>query len=154
LDAKTETHCDAAAEKSRTVGNAKVCFGARFPMMYFYFYSYLISTSAYVVAKLAIPNLLKNGPKSCTDLAQLTGADEATLYQVMRALAGFNVFDEVEDRVFAVTPLGEMLQSDQPDFLYYWSLHFGEDVFPALPHLLNQVKTGEQAFTKAHGMPM
>jgi hypothetical protein len=129
-------------------------FRAPFPMMFSCFYGYLFATSAYVVAKLAIPDLLKDGPKSTAELAKLTETDEPTLFRIMRALASLNVFDEVDSRVFALTPLGEMLQSDKPDSLYYWALHFGEDMLPVLPAMLNQAKTGEQAFTKAHGMPL
>lgn len=131
-----------------------ISFRARYPLMYACFYNYLISTSMYVVAKLRIPDLLKDSPKSIGELAGLTGTDESTLYRMLRALAGVNVFEEHANRVFALTPLGEMLQRDKPDSLYYWALHFGDDLLPALPSVLNQAITGEQAFANAHGMPL
>jgi hypothetical protein len=46
-----------------------------------------VSRATYVAAKLGIADLLKDGPKSSEELAQLTDTHAPSLYRVMRALA-------------------------------------------------------------------
>jgi hypothetical protein len=48
---------------------------------------YWISQSIYVVAKLGIADLLKDGPKSYEELAQATGTHTQSLYRLLRGLA-------------------------------------------------------------------
>ena len=47
---------------------------------------FLVSRAIYVAAKLGIPDLLKDGPKTTEDLAQSTDTHAPSLYRVMRAL--------------------------------------------------------------------
>ena len=63
-----------------------------------------ISRAIYVAAKLGVADLLKGGPKSSEELAQLTGTHAPSLYRVMRALASAGVFDQDEQRRFTLTP--------------------------------------------------
>ena len=56
---------------------------------------YWISQAIYVAAKLGIADLLKDGPQSCVALAAATGADAASLFRLMRALASLGVFSYV-----------------------------------------------------------
>jgi hypothetical protein len=53
---------------------------------------YWVSQAIYVAAKLGIADLLKDGPQSCVALATATGADAASLFRLMRALARVGVF--------------------------------------------------------------
>ncbi|MBW3541439.1 MAG: methyltransferase [Planctomycetes bacterium] len=131
-----------------------ICFRGRYGMMYFYFYSYVVATCTYAVAKLGIPDLLADGPKTADELAGTTGSDRETLFRILRALAGFNVLDQDRAGRFSLTPLGELLLSDHPDSLRYWGLHFGDDILPALPRVLEQLETGVPAFEQSHGMKL
>ena len=53
---------------------------------------YWLSQAIYVAAKLGIADLLKDGPKSCTELAAATSVDERSLFRIMRALASAEIF--------------------------------------------------------------
>src|SRR5262245_36276673 len=64
-----------------------------------------------VVAKLRIPDLLADGPRSVDDLATKTGAHAPSLYRVIRALSSSGVFTEQADGRFALTPTGEYLRT-------------------------------------------
>jgi hypothetical protein len=53
-----------------------------------------ISRAIYLAAKLGIPDLLKEGPQSSQDLAQVTGTHAPSLYRVLRALDSVGVVAE------------------------------------------------------------
>ncbi len=47
-----------------------------------------VSRALYAVTELGIADRLAGGPVSCAELARGTGSDEASLYRVLRLLAG------------------------------------------------------------------
>ncbi|MBN2016904.1 MAG: methyltransferase [Candidatus Cloacimonetes bacterium] len=108
-----------------------------------------IAQPLYVVTKLGIPVILAEGPKSSNELAEITGTYEPFLYRVMRALSSVGFFHEEKDRVFGITPMGEILQKDkmQPIVLMFLSDWHAN----AWAHLLKSVKTGKIAFECAYG---
>src|SRR5438309_7218234 len=75
-------------------------------------WGYHVSQALYVVAKLGIPDLLKDGPKETEELAQATQTHASSLFRVLRFLAGIGVFEEVVPRRFALTALGAGLRTD------------------------------------------
>lgn len=70
----------------------------------------------HTVTTLGIPDLLKDGAKSADDLAKSTNSNPGALYRVLRAVAGFNIVEEVDfdKHVFKLGPLGELLTTDHP----------------------------------------
>ena len=81
-----------------------------------------ISRAIYLAAKLGIADLLKDGPKSSEELAQLTGTHAPSLYRVMRALASCGIFAENQQGQFTMTPLAATLRSDVPGSLRAWAI--------------------------------
>ena len=73
-----------------------------------------LSKIMYAAAKLELADRLADGPKSAEELAGPTGTHEPSLHRLMRTLAGFGVLTSVDDRRFALTPLGEALKKDAP----------------------------------------
>jgi hypothetical protein len=69
-----------------------------------------IQQAIYVVTKLGIADLVKDGPKRSEELAQITGAHPDALYRLLRALASFGIFAEDEQCRFELTPLASLLQ--------------------------------------------
>lgn len=115
--------------------------------------SYRISQSIYVVAKLGIADLLKDGPKSSDELAASVRANPDALYRVLRALAGAGVFAEVDHRCFMLTPLARLLQTDVPGSFRGAAIFFGDDQnWRPWGELLYSVKTGKPAFEHVFGM--
>ena len=78
---------------------------------------YWLSQAIYVAAKLGLADLLKDGPKSCSALAAATGADEHSLFRLMRALSSAGVFAHLQNDSFALASAGESLQSNVPGSL-------------------------------------
>lgn len=106
-----------------------------------------ISAAIYVAAKLGIADFLKDGPRSCDELAGSTGAHARSLYRLLRGLASVGVFAEVGGGVFGLTSLAEYLRSDIPDSMRAMAIMCGEDPYRAAwANLLHSVRTGETAF--------
>jgi len=105
----------------------------------------------YVAARLGVADLLKDGPKSASELAEATGTDAPTLYRVMRALASLGIFAEDENKRFTMTPLATPLQTG-PGSLRAMALHLGErPSWHAWGELLYSVQTGKTAFPHVNG---
>ena len=114
-----------------------------------------ISRAVYAVAELGIADRLADGPVSCAELAAGTGADEASLYRVLRLLAALGVFTEAPPRSFGLTILGARLRSDAPASMRSWALLHGTIAgCQPFEHILHTVRTGQSGFDTAHGMPL
>ena len=115
--------------------------------------NFRVSRATYVAAKLGIADLLKDGPKSSEDLAQLTGTHAPSLDRVLRVLACTDIFSEDNQGRFALTPLGATLRSDTPNSLRASAIvALGEARYQAWGDLLHNVRTGETAFDHVFGM--
>ncbi len=113
---------------------------------------YQRSRALTVVAELRIADLLRDGSRTCDDLAAATGTHAPTLYRVLRALASIGIFAEDADRRFGLTPMGEYLRRDHPLSVDPAARMFGADYeWRAWAELLHSVRTGENAAVHALG---
>jgi hypothetical protein len=113
------------------------------------------SRTLYVAAKLGLADHLANGPKSAEELAEKTGTHAPSLYRVMRTVASLGIFTEDSSHRFALTPLGEALQSNAPGSAHATILTLAGDwAWRGWEQLLYSVETGKSGFEKALGMPM
>ncbi len=114
-----------------------------------------VSQAIYVATKLGIADLLKDGPKSPTELSQTTVTHAPSLYRLLRALASVGVFVEDEQGRFGLTPMAELLQENVPGSMHAAGLLIGSTLqWPALGHLLYSVETGECTFDHIFGMTL
>jgi hypothetical protein len=111
------------------------------------------SQAIHVTAQLGLADLIKDGTKSADELGPQVGANPASLYRLMRAVAALGVFHEDNAKRFSLTEMGECLRSDAKTPVAPAAFYFG------LPHywaawgdLLHSVKTGESAFKHLYGM--
>jgi O-methyltransferase domain len=81
---------------------------------------HMIASAVNIVAQLAVPDRLANGPRTADDLARETGVNADALYRVMRALASAGVFEERDGRTFALTPAGEALKDGPVRAMALW----------------------------------
>jgi hypothetical protein len=114
-----------------------------------------VSRAVYAAAELGVADLLADGPVSCAELAEDTGADEGSLYRVLRLLGALGVFTEVSPGSFGLTILGSRLRSDSPASMRSWARIHGS-FGGCLPHehFLHTVMTGEPGFVTANGMSL
>ena len=111
-----------------------------------------ISRAIYVMAKLGVADLLRDGPQSSDVLAQATDTDTRALYRVLRTLASVGVLVEDEAARFGLTPMGACLQTGVPGSLRAWATQNGEENYRVLTEVLYRVHTGKSAFEQVFGM--
>ncbi len=108
-----------------------------------------LSQALYVAAKLGIAELLADGPRPSTELAEATATHAPSLNRVLRLLASVGVFEEREDGSFALTPLGECLRPGVPGSARAMVMLFaGERSQDAWKDLEYCVRTGQPVFRK------
>jgi O-methyltransferase domain/Dimerisation domain len=75
-----------------------------------------------LAAELGVADVLADGPLDVRDLAAAVSAHPDALYRLLRALAGIDVFTEVEPGRFGLAPVGERLCANHPQSLRCWVL--------------------------------
>lgn len=113
-----------------------------------------VSRSIYAAAKLGIADLLKDGPKSCDELASVVAVKPRPLYRLLRALASVGVFAEQEQGYFTLTPLAACLVSDIPGSIRALAIMVGEEHDKVWENILYTLQTGDSAFEHMYGMPL
>ncbi|HMA33041.1 MAG TPA: methyltransferase [Chloroflexia bacterium] len=114
-------------------------------------HGYLPMQLIYVAAKLGVADLLSSGPQRSADLAGALGVQPAPLHRVLRGLVNYEVLREEPDGRFALTPLGEKLQTHVAGSLRGLAIIHGEAFYEAYRALLHEVRTGEVAFNHIFG---
>jgi len=138
-----------AVEMIKDTGNSKI--NPQPPALFLMATGYWLSQAIYVAAKLGLADLLKDGPKSCSALAVATGADDQSLFRLMRALSSAGVFAHLQDDYFALSRAGESLQSHVPGSLRAIVITLGEIHYHAWGDLLQSVRAGSPAFNNVFG---
>jgi SAM-dependent methyltransferase len=109
----------------------------------------------HAAAELGIADLLASGPLTAAALAKSVGANEDSLYRLLRALAAVDIFVELDDRTFALNETSQLLRSDAPGSARSLVRYFAGDVHARTYFdLIHSVRTGEPAFDRVHGMPL
>src|SRR5436190_22370827 len=112
---------------------------------------YWVSYSICAAARLGVADRLTDGPRTSTQLAKEVGADEASLFRLLRALASVGIFAETDPRTFAQTPLSEALRSGTPGSMRGLAVMTGLLHMRAWPEILHSVTTGKTGFEKVFG---
>lgn len=114
-----------------------------------------IAQAIFVVAKLGIADLLRDGPRSPEALAEATNMHPRALYRVLRALASVGIFAAQDDGRFCITPLAEPLRSDWPDSIRPFAIMAGsETIWRSWGEIMHSVRTEKPAFDQVFGVPL
>lgn len=114
-----------------------------------------IARSVEVAASLGLADLLKDGPKTTSALAQATGTHEPALFRLLRSLASVGVFTDVEPGSFAQTPLSDALRTDRPDSICQMTRMLGEEWQTRIwENLEYSIRTGQPAFPQVYQTTM
>src|SRR5487761_1791496 len=111
---------------------------------------YFIPLTIRAICELGVADLLADGAIGVEEIARRTATHERSLYRALRALAAKGVFDEISERTFALTPMGELLRSDHPLSLREAYREMPEYMLAWL-ELGHSLRTGEPAFDRVHG---
>jgi hypothetical protein len=110
-----------------------------------------VAQCCYAVAKLGVPDLLADGPRSVDELAARCGADPGALARLLGGMASIGLFRRTAPRTYALTSVTEYLRSDVPDSLRQTAVLDGEEVFRSFAEILHTVRTGTPAFDMIYG---
>src|SRR5690242_6054274 len=111
-----------------------------------------VARSVSVAAKLRLADRLGDGVRSVDELAGATKTHAASLYQLMRGLAGAGFFAEEPGKRFRNTPLSDVLRTGvQGTMRAAGDSIMGGSHWRAWGDLEHAVRTGEIAFDHAHG---
>lgn len=107
----------------------------------------------HVLAELGVAELLADGPRTVTDIAERTGTHAPSLYRLLRCAATVGIFTEDPPETFGLTSLADGLRADHPDsvlpLVRYSNL---EIVRRPFDNILHSVRTGEPAFGRTFDM--
>jgi SAM-dependent methyltransferase len=104
-------------------------------------------------AKLGIADIVNGTARDVGEIARQVGADESSLYRLLRFLASQGVFEEVEPRRFGSTRLSRGLQSSAPLTLRYIAIAMGSEQYDAWSEAAHAFVTGEPGFDQKYGQP-
>ncbi len=115
--------------------------------------AYRLSQNISVAAQLGIADLLADQPKGVVEMAEKTATHPQSLYRLLRTLASFGIFAELEEQQFRLTPRAALLQSDVPGSLRGYAMVIGTKWhWQMWKDILYSVKTGDSAFEHLQGM--
>jgi O-methyltransferase domain len=105
---------------------------------------YLAPICLNVVTHLSVADEIAHGPKHVDEIARATSVNSDALYRVLRAVSTVGVFQEVEPRRFAQTPMSDLLRRDHPQSVRPFVLFFPDPLhFRCYSNLMHSVRTGE-----------
>jgi len=87
--------------------------------------SFWVPQCLYAAAELGIADAIAGGDQDAGDIARRVGADEGSLYRLLRALASVDVFAESQPRRFVQTPMSELLRRNVPGSLGGLAVYLG-----------------------------
>ncbi len=106
------------------------------------------------IARLKIADLLADGPLPVTELARQSASNEDALYRVLRLLASAGVFAELPGKVFALTPMSELMRTGVPGSMRDMILWMGNRFhFKVWSEMGYSVETGKPAVEHVYGKP-
>ncbi|MFN9548261.1 MAG: methyltransferase [Cyanobacteriota bacterium] len=111
-----------------------------------------LARSLAVAARLGIPDLLHDQPRDSVALATILRANGDVLTRLMKLLAACGIFSEGANEIYHNSPLSELLRTDHPRSLKFFTILAAEDYADAFGDLLHSVMTGESAFPKSFGL--
>ena len=106
-----------------------------------------------LAAQLKLADLVKDGPKSLTELAEATGTHKAALYRLLYALANCGYFEEIEPEMFAQSERSYTLRTDIPRSLHGFAIMHGGEEWQWEPWrmALQSIQTGLPVFPEMFG---
>lgn len=105
-----------------------------------------------LAAQLQLADLVKDGPKSLTELAQATGTNKMALYRLLYALVQCGYFEEVKPEIFAQSERSHLLRTDLPRSLHGFAMIHGDEwQWHPWEKAIQTLQTGEPVFAEMFG---
>lgn len=112
---------------------------------------YMATQLIYVMAELEIADLLKEGSKNSTSLAQELNIDLRKLRQVLRSLVYYGLLEQPKEDFYTLTPKGKYLCGGFPGSLKYRAKEIGKINYKVWANLKSGLETGNNIFEQTIG---
>ncbi len=112
---------------------------------------YRITQLLAIAVRLEIAERLADGPRDRAELAAAAGAHEPSLFRLLRAWTCLGLVSRIDDRRFALTPLGACLAAGHETSARARVLLHADLLYDRWPDLLGTVRTGENFYQRRHG---
>ena len=116
-------------------------------------FGFTITQALGAVVRLGIPDLVTERPRTPHELARAVGADPDALSRLLRTLAGFGVFADV-DGLVTHTPMSELLRSDSEGSVAAQCRYLTTVQYRTWGDSFETFRTGAPAFPRVYGQPM
>jgi hypothetical protein len=114
-----------------------------------------LTASLSALARLGVADHMGEGAIPVEELATKVGAHAPSLYRVMRMLASVGVFSEEPGGKFALTPVGETLQTEAQGSMRAMAMMLGDEwSMHAYTRMADCIRTGVDGVTMAYGKPI
>jgi hypothetical protein len=107
--------------------------------------SHRVTAVVYVAAKLGIAELLREGPLSVNELANLTGADEHALGRLLVALSTIGICAPTGGDRYSLTEMGASLDGTAEQSFKAWAIFEGQRLCSQWNGMLDSIMTGKTA---------
>jgi hypothetical protein len=104
-----------------------------------------------IAAELNIAGILKDQPRTISELASLTGSNPEYLFRIMRALTGNGIFKLKKDGRYVNSSMSKALIDGKGSLRYMIMQHLGNFNWGTFNELIHAVRTGNDAVTKVYG---
>lgn len=116
-------------------------------------FGFTVTQALGAVVRLGIPDLVTERPRTPHELARAVGADPGALSRLLRTLAGFGVFADV-DGLVTHTPMSELLRSDSEGSVAAQCRYLTTVQYRTWGDSFETFRTGAPAFPRVYGQPM
>lgn len=114
---------------------------------------YQLSQAIAAMAKLNIADLLADGFRSASELAQATGTHPESLNRLLDALVSFDVLIRNEAGMFGLTPLGSTIRTDVSNSLRAMAIVWCRpEMYSSWLSIDDSIRTGTPSFNNIFGV--
>ena len=106
---------------------------------------YFRSRALCAAARLGVADALGDEERTLDHLAAACGAEPASLYRLLRALASFGVVAETGSACFVLTAFGKPLRKDVPDSAWAGVVFWADLLADGWSYLSDCIRTGQKA---------
>ncbi len=115
-------------------------------------WGFTVTQALHAAANLRIADVLRDGPRVASEIADAVGAHELSLRRLCRTLTSIDILTEDEYGRFTTTAMGELLRSDHPQSMRPMAILIGSPlVWRPWGELSEAVVTGQPAFDQVYG---
>jgi SAM-dependent methyltransferase len=112
---------------------------------------FMRTQAMFVAVQLGLPDIVSKTPTDVREIASRAGADESSMYRLLRLLSSEGLFREGKPRKFVETPLSNGLRVDSASGAHWLAVIRGAEFYRVWAEALYSFQTGKPAFERVYG---